>query len=45
MGLRRLEDPNITNGWLHMDTSERNHTEGRIRVVGRTSHVKDIYIN
>ncbi len=45
MGLRRLEDPNITNGWLHMDTSERNHTKGRIRVVGRTSHVKDIYID
>lgn len=45
MGLRRLEDPNITSGWLHMDTSERNHTKGRIRVVGRTSHVKDIYID
>ena len=45
MGLRRLEDPNITNGWLHMDTSERNHTKGRIRVIGRTTHVKDIYID
>ncbi|WP_304015811.1 hypothetical protein [Nonlabens dokdonensis] len=33
LGLRRLEDPSITNGWLHMDTLERNTVPNSIRVV------------
>lgn len=43
-GLRRLEDPGITNGWLHLDTLELNHVVGKIRVIGRTAHTKDISI-
>lgn len=43
-GLRRLEDPSITPGWLHMDLSEANHKAGFIRVVGRTSHSYNIPI-
>lgn len=33
LGLRRLEDISITNGWLHMDTLERNTVPNSIRVV------------
>jgi len=44
MGLRRLEDPNITNGWLHIDTLERNTQPNKIRIVGLTSHVGDINV-
>lgn len=41
LGLRRLEDPNITPGWLHMDTLERNTVPNSIRVVGLTK-VKEV---
>lgn len=34
LGLRRLEDPDITGGWLHMDTLERYTIPNSIRVVG-----------
>ncbi len=44
LGLRRLEDISITNGWLHMDTSESNHSPGKIRIVDRSSHTGDITI-
>lgn len=44
LGLRRLEDTSITNGWLHMDVSETHHTSGKIRIVSRTSHTGDIII-
>ncbi len=43
-GLRRIEDPKITNGWLHMDVSELNHVPGKIRIVDRTKHVNDIEV-
>lgn len=33
LGVRRLEDPKITNGWLHIDTLELNVTVNSIRVV------------
>lgn len=33
LGLRRLEDPSITNGWLHCDTMELNVAPNTIRVV------------
>jgi len=42
IGLRRLENPEITKGWLHMDTSDRNHRDGYIRVVNWASHSHDI---
>lgn len=41
-GLRRLENPDITPGWLHMDTSESKHIENEIRVINRTSHAYNI---
>ena len=34
LGVRRIEDPDITKGWLHIDTHELNFTPNRIRVVG-----------
>jgi hypothetical protein len=42
LGLRRLEDYNITKGWLHMDLLERNTTKNSIRVVGLTRVVRTI---
>lgn len=42
LGLRRLEDPRITDGWLHMDTGSANHKAGFIRVVDLDSHEFDI---
>jgi hypothetical protein len=42
MGLRRLENPKITKGWLHFDTFEGNHKKGFIRVVNLTSFAYDI---
>lgn len=33
LGLRRLEDPSITPGWLHSDTYELNTKPNSIRVV------------
>lgn len=42
LGLRRIENPEITKGWLHMDTSESNHKKGFIRVVNLRSHAYDI---
>jgi hypothetical protein len=51
-GLRRIENPNFTNGWLHADTETRNHKPGFIRIVNpstgdeRTSnkHAGDINV-
>ena len=34
LGVRRIEDPNITKGWFHIDTHELNFIPNRIRVVG-----------
>lgn len=45
MGVRRLEDISITNGWLHIDTLERNTKPNSIRVVDRTKCTKTIYFN
>ena len=42
LGLRRLENPKITNGWLHMDTEARNAKSGYIRVINLNSHAYDI---
>ena len=33
LGLKRLEDPSITKGWLHCDTLELNTVPNTIRVV------------
>ena len=44
LGLKRLEDIKITNGWLHMDTETRGFIKNKIRVIDRTSHVGDINI-
>lgn len=33
LGVRRIEEPKITNGWLHVDTWERNTKPNSIRVV------------
>jgi hypothetical protein len=33
LGVRRLEDPSITSGWLHIDLLERNTQPDSIRVV------------
>lgn len=43
MGVRRLEDPRITNGWLHLDTMERNTKPNSIRVVDLTKETETIY--
>ena len=42
VGLRRLESPKITNGWLHMDTNDRNCVKGYINVVDLKSIVEKI---
>ena len=42
MGLKRIENPKITRGWLHMDTEERNHQKGAIRVINLSSHAYNI---
>ncbi len=44
-GLRRLENPKITSGWLHMDISSSGHKAGFVRVVNLSSHAFDISIN
>jgi len=52
LGLRRIENTEFTNGWLHMDTNEANHKAGFIRIVNpstgdeRTSnkHAGDINV-
>ena len=44
IGLRRLEDISITNGWLHLDTLETNVKKGTIRVVDLTKCTETIYI-
>jgi len=36
LGVRRLEDPAITPGWLHLDLLERNTRKNSIRVVNLT---------
>lgn len=43
LGLRRLEDISITNGWLHMDTEERNCKPNSIRVIDRTKCTQTLY--
>ena len=43
IGVRRLEDPNITIGWLHVDTLERNTKPNSIRVVDLTKCTQTIY--
>jgi len=35
MGLRRIENTEYTNGWLHMDTLETNHKAGFIRIINQ----------
>lgn len=45
LGLRRLEDPKITKGWLHMDTNDRNCLPGYINVVDLKSVVERIKAN
>lgn len=42
LGLRRLESPKITKGWLHMDTHDRNCLPGYINVVDLKSIVERI---
>ena len=42
LGLRRLENPKITKGWLHCDVSESRHKDGFIRVVNLKSHAYDL---
>jgi hypothetical protein len=41
-GIRRMEDPRITDGWTHIDTEPRNGKLNSIRVIDLTSHVRDI---
>lgn len=43
-GLRRIEDISITNGWLHMDTNDRNCLPNHINVVDRTKVVRRIKV-
>lgn len=43
-GLRRIEDISITNGWLHMDTEERNGLPNHINVVDRVKVVRRIKV-
>ena len=35
MGLREIEDPKITNGWLHISTSERYDNKKTIKIIGK----------
>lgn len=43
-GLKRLENPKLTRGWLHIDTEPRNHTPNKIRVINLRTHAFDIKI-
>lgn len=43
LGVRRLEDINITRGWLHLDTLERNTKPNSIRVVDLVEETHTIY--
>jgi hypothetical protein len=45
MGVRRLEDVSITNGWLHIDTLERNTKPNSIRVVDLKKCTETIYFD
>jgi len=38
LGLRRIENHNFTKGWLHGDTSTRNHKAGFIRIVNPSTN-------
>lgn len=40
IGLRRVENPEFTKGWLHMDTSTNNHVPNRIRIVNPSTKDK-----
>jgi hypothetical protein len=44
LGLRRLEDIKITNGWLHMDTLEQNTQPNSLRVVDLKKCTETIYL-
>lgn len=44
LGLRRLEDISITNGWLHMDTHSVNCKPNSIRVIDKTKCTETIYL-
>ncbi len=44
IGLKRIEDPSITNGWLHIDTMDRNCKPNSIRVVDLKRCTKTIYV-
>lgn len=44
LGLRRLEDISITNGWLHMDTHTANCKPNSIRVIDKTKCTETIYL-
>lgn len=44
LGLRRIEDTTITNGWLHMDTYEKNCLPNQINVVGLKTIVRRVKI-
>ena len=44
LGLRRLEDISITNGWLHMDTHNANCKPNSIRVIDKTKCTETIYL-
>lgn len=43
LGVRRLENIDITPGWLHIDLLERNTKPNSIRVVNRTSFSHNIH--
>lgn len=33
LGLRRIENTEFTDGWMHMDVSTNNHQPGKIRII------------
>lgn len=42
IGVRRIEDPNITHGWLHIDLEKRNSRLNTIRIINITKEVGSI---
>lgn len=44
LGLRRLEDISITNGWLHMDTHTANCKPNSLRVVDKVRCTETIFL-
>ncbi|MGL4598507.1 MAG: hypothetical protein ACRCYO_13400 [Bacteroidia bacterium] len=43
LGLRRVEDVSMTNGWLHGDTLNKNCQENSIRVIDKKKCTETIY--